>query len=209
MANDVEIITDHPSNPKIAARLCNFVNNSTALLQSHNLWLEANVAPIIRSQQNSWVDLHGYASKLGNAKSNEILSANRCQSVRTKVSTFANRVNFNIGTAKGESESLGDDYDTDPVVAGYWRRVEILVFAVQPPPITRISAPVPALQVRRITHRSFVKFKTKNIRDDIDPGKDITNSIKDFVLGLVSPNRHWETNISPTAELHQFRLVFA
>jgi len=189
MVQDVIIITGDISNPKIAARLCNFVKGSSTLLHSHILWLEANVAPIVRSQQNSWVNLYGYASKQGTPESNQILSTNRCQSVRNYVNTFANQVNFKIELAKGESESLGDEDDRDDHV-GYWRSVEIFVYELQPPPRIRVPQPMPIVNVRRITHRSFFKIRTKNSGSSPDPDSssdDFSDLVKDTQERLLDP----------------------
>jgi hypothetical protein len=92
--------------------------------------LRANVAPIVRSQRNYWVDIWGFASKKGNEVSNLLLSEQRCHAVRSEVAQYAQHVNFKINKPLGEEESEGGEHDN----WGKWRRVEIYVFAGPPPP---------------------------------------------------------------------------
>ena len=108
---DVDVEPIHGSGAKDAARLCNFIEGKANLLPAHICWLKANVAPVVRSQKNSWVDLWGFASKKGNEISNQILSENRCKSVKSEVATYANQVNFNINKALGEARSEGSEDD--------------------------------------------------------------------------------------------------
>lgn len=51
---------------------------------------------------------------------------------------YANRVNYNINKPLGETRSGGDEHDN----WGFWRRVEIYVFAEPPPPNFK---PIPAI----------------------------------------------------------------
>jgi hypothetical protein len=134
MSNDLNYEVDveeiHGSGAKVAARLCNFAEGGAGLLTSHLNWLRTKVAPILRSQPNSWVDLWGYASKKGGHADNQTLSEHRCRTVREEVSQYANKVNFNINKGLGEIEYGGKEDDN----WGFYRRVEIYVFAAPPPP---------------------------------------------------------------------------
>lgn len=184
MAGDIQIINGTPA--KIVARLINFETAKSILLDSHISWLDQNVAPVIRFQQGSWVDLIGYASKRGNAELNRSLSFQRCESVKGRVAAYANQVNFQIELALGESKSKGDEHNND----GQWRAVEIFVYSFQPPLKPKIPPPVEPVSVRRITHRSFFKIKvTKIFTGDPskDPGNDTMDLLKDLMEGLINP----------------------
>ena len=149
MANDIMIISG--SGARVAARLCNFETGEKFLLGSHINWLDQNVAPIIRSQPNSWVDLHGYASKRGDTKFNDYISQQRCDSAKSRIINYANRINFNIYRAYGASESGSNPSNND----GYWRAIDIYVFSAEPSPKPK-QPPLDELNtVRRIVHREF------------------------------------------------------
>lgn len=139
---EVDVEPIHGSGARVAARLCNFAEGNAGLLPAHINWLKANVAPIIRSQKNSWVDLWGFASKKGDQASNQILSENRCKSTKNEVATYASQVNFNINKALGEVSSEGGENDN----WGFWRRVEIYVFAAAPPPGFKPIPVIPKLK---------------------------------------------------------------
>lgn len=127
MALDVQRITG--TGAKVAARLCNFETSTAYLKSAHIEFLDKEVASVIRGMQGPWVDLLGYASRRGDAGFNQTLSEQRLQSVKGRIEQYANRVNFQIQTALGESESGPEESDN----SGYWRAVEVYVYAFKPP----------------------------------------------------------------------------
>lgn len=127
MAQDIQPITG--TNAKIAARLCNFVTGEAFLLPAHVNFLDQEVAPVIRGMQGPWVDIYSYASRRGDAAFNQTLSERRINAVKQRISQYANRVNFQIQKAFGEGESGPNETDN----SGYFRAVEIYVFANKPP----------------------------------------------------------------------------
>lgn len=186
MANDIQIISG--AGARIAARLCNFQTGANFLLGTHNNWLDQNVAPIIRSQPTSWVDLHAYASRRGNTQLNDQISQQRCDSVKGRIINYANKVNFNIYRAYGDAESGDDPSNND----GYWRAVDIYVFAAPPPPKPK-PEPVDDLgKVRRLIHREFIKHSEDgdnvlNPNPSDEEGKQIVKSILEIFFNVVDP----------------------
>jgi hypothetical protein len=128
MAEDIQRITG--TDAKIAARLCNFVTGKDFLLAKHLVFLETEVAPVLRSMHGPWVDIHGYASRKGDANFNMALSKRRINSVRLHLSRHTNSANFKIYEGYGETQSGPNENDND----GYWRAVEVYVFAEKPQP---------------------------------------------------------------------------
>jgi hypothetical protein len=127
MAADIEPITNSPA--KVAVRLCNFVTARAELLQSHERWLDAAIAPVVKSFQNPYVNIIGYASRLGDAKANADLSRRRCESVKRRIATYSTKVIFPLEMGKGEAESGSVERDND----GYWRAVDVYVYGVRAP----------------------------------------------------------------------------
>ncbi|NJM53959.1 MAG: hypothetical protein HC846_11575 [Blastocatellia bacterium] len=125
---DVEEIPG--SGARVAARLCNFAEGGAGLLMEHLKWLRTKVAPILHSQKNSWVILYGFASRKGGEDSNQLLSENRCRTVKEEVSQYADQINFKVSQGLGEIGYGNDKNDN----WGYFRRAEIYVFAAPPPP---------------------------------------------------------------------------
>ena len=123
----------------IAARLCNFPTGRAVLLPKHSLWLTNDLGGVMNGTTAPWVDVVGYASKLGDPRANLRLSRARCESVKVKVRARNSRATFNIELPKGESESLGGETNND----GYWRAVDVYVYGARPPKPRR-SPPKPA-----------------------------------------------------------------
>jgi len=101
------------------------------------------------------------------------------------VATYANQVNFNINKALGEYKSEGGKDDN----WGYWRRVEIYVFAEPPKPGFKPSPRAPKTEsATRIIHRRFSKYETQGynfVSGDVegDTAKDAFKGILD-ILGI-------------------------
>jgi hypothetical protein len=191
MAEDVQVISGHFSNPKIAARLSNFASGSAALLATHKAWLDANVAPILRFR-TTWVNLYAYASKLGTPAANEAMSTSRLKSVRSHVSAYADHVTFKEEKPKGETESLGDEKTDDGPINAYWRAVEVFVYEFKPPPFTRIPEPIAIVNVRRIIHRYFMKIKAE-MNMNTDPADAQNKEMLDALMEALTGNRQPRT----------------
>jgi outer membrane protein OmpA-like peptidoglycan-associated protein len=129
MADNIQPISG--TNAKVAARLCNFPTGDDHLLVDHQNWLDKNVQEVIRGMQGPWVDIKAFASHRGDTRGydNMGLSQRRCARVKNRVSQYANQVNFQIVCAVGSSESGGNLQNDD----GYYRAVEIAVYATKPP----------------------------------------------------------------------------
>jgi hypothetical protein len=130
VANVMPINQDSPI-PQAAARLCNIPTGLTVLLPEHKQWLDHVVGPILWRLDGIWVDLIGYASKLGSSESNMVLSANRVAEVRKYINQLKAGTNFQQATALGEEESTGDENNND----GYFRAVEVYVYGFNPGPL--------------------------------------------------------------------------
>ncbi|HLY17837.1 MAG TPA: hypothetical protein VKR61_11480 [Bryobacteraceae bacterium] len=114
---------------RLAARLCNFPTNHSALRMSHRRWLDDYVQPVLRSLEGPWVDFIGYASQLGPAGNNYFLSSERCRKVKDWVSNYSSRIHWNVQWPKGASESATIASNND----GWWRAVEISIYGFKPP----------------------------------------------------------------------------
>lgn len=135
MAEDIQRITG--TSAKVAARLCNFPTGRADLLRAHIDFLDKEVATVIRGMQGPWVDLFGYASRVGDAAFNMALSEHRINAVKQRISRYANQVNFQIQKGLGETESGPNERDN----SGIWRAVDVYVYAHKPPP----PKPVPPI----------------------------------------------------------------
>lgn len=126
MAFDVQPITGTAA--AAAMRLSNFATGQSDLLPAHLSALDSSIAPVIRTMAGPWVDLFGYASRVGDVDFNQQLSQRRLTAVRDHLATYSANVNFQMQTAFGASQSTGETNDND----GYWRAVEVYVYASRP-----------------------------------------------------------------------------
>jgi hypothetical protein len=149
MALDVQRITG--TYAKVAARLCNFPTATAHLLRAHQEFLDDEVRPIVRAMPGHWIDMFGYASRIGDVSFNLKLSDQRINAVKARIEEYTNKVNFQIHKALGETESGPRERDN----SGYYRAVEIYVYANKPAPTPVPPTPQPTL--RRVTARSFSK----------------------------------------------------
>ncbi|PRH89586.1 hypothetical protein C5L14_03225 [Labrys okinawensis] len=187
MASDVEPI--NPGQASAAGRLCNFTTGQSRLLSSHIAWLDATVIPLLRNTANPWVDVFGYASRSGDAQFNKRLSDQRCQAVVDHIKAAVSGVSFPQQFGYGESQSGGRDNDND----GYWRAVELYVYATgrppapapTPPPAPNfVCGPDVTTQVRETWSRIQVEFRARSRRDKISLCNEILLPVKD-PAGLV------------------------
>lgn len=186
MAENIQRIETNGTGAVIAVRLCNFVRGQASPLDAHRTWLDDNVRPKIMPLTNPWVDLIGYASRLGAPDKNQTLSENRCHEVKKHISGYSPKISFPMEFGKGESES-GSDESND---SGYFRAVEVWVYGSRPATRPQIPKPSKQTSVRRITHRSFFKVEYTKIFDGEpkeQPGKDIVAAINSWLLTLANP----------------------
>ena len=156
MADDVQPITG--TTAKAAARLCNFNTDDATLMPAHLLYLDTVVAPVIVGMQGPWVDLFGYASRVGNKNLNLALSQRRLDNVKAHIARFIPNINFQMQRGFGEDESGPNEHDNN----GYWRAVEVHVYAHRPPPPTEVPPVEPAgantFEIRVVAGASAAKI---------------------------------------------------
>ena len=119
---------------EVAARLIDFPTKNTVMTFNHKQCLLDEFVKIIYDRPNCWIDLRGYASKLGQASTNKELSIRRCKNVKDfLIAELRNRGrnihdNFKIQEGVGEEHSTGGERDNDQ----WWRAVEIYVYGSKP-----------------------------------------------------------------------------
>jgi hypothetical protein len=177
MALDVQRISG--TYAKAAARLCNFATGEAFLLLAHQEYLDTEVRNVIRTMPTPWIDLFGYASRIGDTTFNLGLSTRRINAVKARIAEYANQVNFQTTVGYGETQSGPNERNND----GYYRAVEVYVYANKPAP-PRPPTPKPIL--RRIVFRSFEKSEAK--QDIPSPNPDVQkDAINDLLkLGLAA-----------------------
>jgi hypothetical protein len=141
MVDDVDELPLVPINgvrPLVAARLYNFPTGSADLQPSHFGWLQRTLIPAIESANGPWLDVCGYASRLGSPRyPNLALSERRENAVKYYVAGHAPQCAFNPSTAYGSSQSTGGPTDDH----GHWRAVDVHVFGDRPPQAVRDRRP--------------------------------------------------------------------
>jgi hypothetical protein len=173
MALDVQRISG--TYAKAAARLCNFATGEAFLLLAHQEYLDTEVRNVIRTMPKPWIDLFGYASRIGDATFNLGLSTRRINAVKARIAEYANQVNFQTSVGYGETQSGPNERNND----GYYRAVEVYVYADKPAPP---SPPKPKPMLRRIDFRSFEKSESK--QDIPSPNPDIQKDAINELLKL-------------------------
>ena len=101
------------------------------MLQDHKDWLDKTVGPLLWRLCGTWIDLIGYASKVGNADYKKALSARRLEQVQKYITALKSGANFQKETALGAEQSGSDPTNND----GYFRAVEVYVYGFAPPPL--------------------------------------------------------------------------
>jgi hypothetical protein len=156
MADDVQKWTGSTSSgavPKTAARLCNFETGQHHLREAHKAYLRDEVVKVLATLQGPWIDLHGFASRLGDPTFNQQLSERRVHAVRDFIAAEAGKIGkkpqFQISVGYGEAKSGENENDN----SGYYRAVEVFVFATRPPPrprIPRMTIPSVQFEIRLV-----------------------------------------------------------
>lgn len=153
MARDIEPVDAGKSS--VSGRLCNFPTGSPFLTPTHKIWLDEMVIPALHSSPNPWIDIFGYASRLGDYEFNKQLSYQRCEAVVRYVRAAVPNVPFPQEFGFGESKSDGAGVAEND---GFWRAVELYVYANGKPPKRKLPPPEP-----RIVDEWFVtKFSGKS-----------------------------------------------
>lgn len=148
-----------------AGRLIDFQSGKSTLLPEHRRWLRELIVPAILTRPNVWMDVYGYASKLGNQHDNLVLSRARAGAVKDYLSqelamqgrNIEGRINIGCGfgeTAPGYSIDNSDN-------VGYWRSAEVVVFESCPKIVrTPMIAPVHGntFEIRLVGEGSASKF---------------------------------------------------
>ncbi len=131
---DSFIAVDGPAASPAAMelRLCNFPTGHSELLPDHVAALWKYIGRAMWTSQGAWIDLVGYASKLGyahNDSGNLTLSRARCAAVKNVLnpvlSRMGSRFRFNMIDGRGDTESQ-DDPTLDH---GFYRAVLVRLFA--------------------------------------------------------------------------------
>ncbi|WP_159470215.1 hypothetical protein [Dyadobacter sp. 3J3] len=127
--------------PICALRLYNFVTDSDKLIENHKVGIYKYIFTPLRSQTDYWINLVGYASKIGDRGYNSDLSLRRCAQVQNEILTGKNKLyvaEFRRKVARGSdasTDAANDDY-------GYWRSVKIYAHKGAPPPPNPQPKPV-------------------------------------------------------------------
>lgn len=119
-----------------AGRLINFPTGSAVLQQGHQDWLREQVVKEIIARPNSWIDLFGYASKVGNAQANLALSKARATSVKHFLGeqlamrgiSIEGKVNIDHGFGEDAPDYVAGESDNSP----NWRAADVIVFGTKP-----------------------------------------------------------------------------
>ncbi|GLU56975.1 hypothetical protein [Dyadobacter frigoris] len=150
--------------PVCALRLYNFITGDDKLIENHKLGIYKYIFLPLRSQVDYWINLVGYASKIGDRGYNSDLSIRRCVEVQREILTGRNKLNvaeFRKKVARG-SDASTDAADDD---FGYWRSVKIYAHKGAPPPPNIEPKPVlPAFitqkfAIKMVGGRSISIFK--------------------------------------------------
>jgi hypothetical protein len=122
------------SNARFRKRLIDFDTGSEKLEAQHITWMQKTMA-IVRQSSAMHVQIVAFASKLGDAKKNKILSDKRLQSVYLFLQKQDPRTlaNLEVFKSRGEEDSTGGEKDNSPE----WRAVEVHIF------MDAIPTPVP------------------------------------------------------------------
>jgi hypothetical protein len=132
MAKDVE--NENWTGTPMGARFCNFSTGHSDVRADHSKTIRATIAPILNASPNAWIDLIGYASRLGYASGdshqrNRELSQARCASVQREIRRYVPNARFNVIDPEGDVDSATGSQDD-----GFWRAVNVRIFGAQPQP---------------------------------------------------------------------------
>lgn len=133
-----------PAPAAVAFRLCNFATGKPDLLAAHYVELKSQILDASWPHSNGWIDIVGFASKLGyahNPQGNLQLSRARCAAVQAYLAGHLPRgFRFNVIEGEGDTQSQAGSLD-----AGFYRAVEVRLFAqsYRPANPTKKHQPIP------------------------------------------------------------------
>jgi hypothetical protein len=176
------LIDAEPSPAKVILRLCNFVTGSAALQGTHQSELHGRIIAAAWPHDSGFIDIVGFASKLGDNKRNHTLSVARCSSVKRflgpSLDSLGQRFRFNVVMGKGEEDSQNDPTGNN----GFFRAVVVKLFAqgqykYEPPkvvPKPKLTEPAfhfefKAIQVSsaniKVGQADFVEFSIRDVKN--------------------------------------------
>ncbi len=127
--------------PIRALRLYNFVTDHAEIRDSHKQGLYEEIIRPMRGEHGYWIQMLGYASKIGDPNYNRNLSLLRCNEVQKYIVTGPNKLYVaEFRSSIGRGADLSQDAATDDF--GYWRSVKVFVHKGTPPPAPK-PEPVP------------------------------------------------------------------
>jgi hypothetical protein len=180
------LIDSAPAPAKFAMRLCNFATGQARLLHDHQRELSSRIIDAAWPHQGGWIDIVGYASKLGDADKNLRLSNARCDSVKAYLAphldTLGSRFRFNVIMGRGEEESQNDPTGND----GFFRAVIVRLFAQgqykwEPPPKPK-PVPLPVQPADRFEFQA-IQVTSGNIK--LGQADVVEFSIRDVKNGRI------------------------
>ncbi len=132
IASDVlPLVVTQPPIPRTAASLCNFPTGKAILRHAHKAWLTRALDENFLPPHGCWMDIIGYASRLGKPGLNQALSRQRCEAVehflRERAESFGHQLEVNIRDGKGEDEAERHGF-SDGDNNGLWRMVRVFVY---------------------------------------------------------------------------------
>ena len=120
----------------VAGRLINFATGKPYLQEGHKRWLLDKVMPAILASPNYWIDLYGYASKLGNSRFNLELSQSRAEAVKRflaqQLASQGKSIEDRVKIDKGFGEDAPGYFAKESDNSSYWRAAEVVVFGSRP-----------------------------------------------------------------------------
>lgn len=144
-----EFVAFDGTRAAVAGRLINFATGKSVLQEGHRRWLQEKVVPAILARPNAWLDLYGYASKLGNVAFNLTLSQSRAEAAKKLIAPLlvlrGRSIEGMVKLDRGFGEDAPGYVAKESDNAGYWRAAEVVVFGskpsvVRPPPRPGVSA---------------------------------------------------------------------
>lgn len=125
---------------ELAGRLFSFTTGYSDLLISHMAWLDTRVIEEVMKRPHPWIDIIGYASKLGGSEDNQKLSERRAKAVKNYIVEGLKRRGRSpegLITPQPSQGEFGKGYvTTNPRDDDeYWRAVDVIVYGVIPPSV--------------------------------------------------------------------------
>lgn len=125
---------------EVAGRLYNFGTGKVDMVADHSGWLDQRIIEEVLKRPHPWVDVIGYASKLGDPVKNQRLSEARAQKVKDYIVAGLRkkgRAPEGLITPQPSRGEFGEGYETTNTRDDdeKWRAVDVYVYAAKPPSI--------------------------------------------------------------------------